>query len=163
MSNVLKHSDKSTEKISSWFGDLINTIQLDQLMMETATAPKMVSDFYTAAMHGTNEDLMQSVRDTSTQAIAAKVITEYLQELMTQRSIPLKLAFDISPSTILVWAEILEDDDKLESQLILAEAKVNADNANLDFHINSMIVEASDNIDVPPHYKQVQLPNSLTN
>ena len=68
-----------------------------------------------------------------------------------------KIAFDLSRSKILVWAEVGDDDENTINQLILAEAKTNADCYNNDFKIATTVVEQGENVEVPPHYKSVNL------
>ncbi|MFP4042533.1 MAG: hypothetical protein ACLFNL_06475 [Bacteroidales bacterium] len=83
------------------------------------------------------------------------MLLDYLDELRKKKAIPLRLAFDISKSKILVWAEINDDEEELEKRLILAEALVNSKYYPHGFSINSTIIEKSDNLPIPSHYKTI--------
>ena len=48
--------------------------------------------------------------------------------------------------------KIDNDDDELEKQLILVEAKVNAKYHSFGYDLTSMIVEKSDDLPLPSHY-----------
>ena len=68
--------------------------------------------------------------------------------------IPKKLAFDINDTEVLVWAEIDNNNEELEKQLILAEAQVNSRYHQYGYDMTSMIVEESDLLPIPNHYSE---------
>ena len=63
------------------------------------------------------------------------------------------MAFDYNDSEVLVWAQVNENDEQLEKQLYLAEAKINAKYHQYGFDMTSMIIESCDNVPIPNHYK----------
>ena len=78
------------------------------------------------------------------------VIVEYLQEI--SKKLPIRLAFDLDDSEVLVWAEINDDDEEMENFLLLAEAKVNANYHKYGYDLTSTIVEVRDGLSIPNHY-----------
>lgn len=85
------------------------------------------------------------------QHILKKIIIEYL--LLLKNNLPLRLAFDYNDAEILVWAETEDDDEEMERQLILTEAQVNAKFHQFGFDLRSTLVEESDGLPIPAHYK----------
>ena len=60
---------------------------------------------------------------------------------------------DLSDASVLVWAEIADDDELMEDQLRLAQAKINAQYSQYGFYLSSTIVEESDCMPIPSHYQ----------
>ena len=156
----LKHKmQESALNQETWFDDLIAEINAqlksDQLMLETKTASKEKEDFYSAVKTKNIEQLFEINKNSAHQYFITKILFEYIQEIMARGCKPIKLAVDHTNSKVLVWAEI-DDDDKLsERNLILAEAKVNANYYSKGFHVSSVIMEKSDHYPVPSHYKTI--------
>ena len=62
------------------------------------------------------------------------------------------MALDLSDSKILAWVELFDDDEESEDNLIISEAKVNAEFEKFGFKISTTYVEVCDKLNVPPHY-----------
>lgn len=158
MSTIASATSSSTlspQQVSNWFEQLISHIKVDQLMIETDTAGQEASKFYHDAISGNTKEIFKSIRFDTSQALIKDVVLNFLSEIKKRNAIPNKLAFSLTPATILVWAEIPTDDESLEDQLLLAESKVNAYAKQFDFCIDTMIVEEADKIPVPSHYTVV--------
>lgn len=89
-------------------------------------------------------------RDLSHQFFIPKILFDYLS--LVRKDMPLKLAFDMSGSEILIWAEIEDDNFEMEHKLILSEAKINAMYHEYGYDLTSMIVEKSEHLNIPKHY-----------
>ncbi|MFZ6010345.1 MAG: hypothetical protein ACOYXT_08340 [Bacteroidota bacterium] len=100
---------------------------------------------------------MKKIRFEASQSLIEKLVKVFIAELGSAQSIPEKLAFALTPSTIRVWAEIKDDDEKIEDAILLAEAKVNAYARQFDFALDTMIVEKSDSLPIPSHYAEVTI------
>jgi len=146
----------SSEQINQWFEQLISHIKVDQLLIETETADQEKSRFYKNAISGNHTEIFKSIRFETSQALISDVVFNFLSEIKKRKALPNKLAFSLTPATVLVWAEIPDNDENLEDQLLLAESKVNAYAKQFDFCIDTMIVESSDNIPVPSHYAVIK-------
>jgi len=72
-----------------------------------------------------------------------------------------KMALDLSDSKILAWLELFDDDEKSEDNLIISEAKVNAEFEKYGFKISTTYVEESDKLNIPPHYSMLN--NAILN
>lgn len=143
--------DKSTE-YSSWFGEIIHQIKTHQLQLETNTASKEIEDFYESLFKGDEIKVLNKTREQSTQYFVKKIVELYIQELRSRKLKINKLALSTSDERVLVWVEIPDDDFESEKQLILAQSVANSAFHEYGFHIESMIVEETDELDVPAQY-----------
>ena len=112
---------------------------------------------YDALISGDQDFMHNYARQTSSAFFITNMVEAYFKEIIQAKSKPNKIALELSNSKILVWVEIVEDDQLMEDTLILAEAKINAYFSKYGFHISSTIVEDSDSLDVPEHYKNVAI------
>lgn len=149
-SNTINNEPK--REFEEWFGELIHQIKTHKLMLETGTAPKKLESFYESLLEGDEVKVIQTSRQESTKYFLKRVIEAYIKELNNTEININKLALSTSDERILVWAQIPDDDEESETNLILAQSKVNTQFHKFGVHIESMIVEDSDELEVPPHY-----------
>lgn len=142
----------SNEQVSLWFEKYISHIRVDQLQMELGVADTEKTELYKNAIEGNYEEVFKRIRSETSQMLIQKVVNFFLVELFNRRALPEKLAFSLTPATIIVWAEIKDNDEQVEDAILLAESKVNAYARQFDFSVDTMIVEKSDAIPVPSHY-----------
>ncbi len=154
METIVHSKNTETEK---WFENLIATIKGDYLQLTSGLASQEKQTLYNHLMKDDNRELATITRNQSAKILISELVTDFLKELKTRALKPEKLSLKLSVSEILVWAVIKDNDEKTEDGLLLSEAKINAKYYNLGFHLNTTIVEDSDNINVPSHYQ------SLTN
>lgn len=149
--SILKEEEQKREL---WFEEFINSIKVHKLQLDTKTASKEIDNLYRAAIDGNLDRIALLNNEAINQYFTTKIIIDFIDLL--NDNLPIKLAFDYKGSEILVWAEIPDNDSEFEKKLILSEAKVNAKYHDYGFDITSTIVEASDNFNVPIHYKVVK-------
>lgn len=147
-------SIKTADHLNLWFDEFVATLRTHQVQLETKTAPKNLKDFYESIFGGNVEELLYTSQKKSQEFFVKKMIIHYLEEL--NNDVPKKLAFDINDSEVLIWAEVEEDDEKLERKLIMAEATVNAKYHDFGYAMNSTIVAAEDGLSIPKQYKIFQ-------
>ena len=147
--------DYKSDNIDQWFTQFIDHLKVDHFMLQTNTAPPDKREFYNAVMSGDEIKLASQVRDTSSIIFVKKIIFDYLEELNKLNKRPLKLAFGISYSKILVWSEINDSDDDMEDALLITEAKINGKYHSKGFYLNSTIIEKSDCVPIPNHYQTI--------
>jgi hypothetical protein len=148
---------QSEKALTAWFEKTISGLDVDQMMIETNTASTETKKFYNMMTNGNADEINHMARNSSTIYFIGNLLEKYMNELVSFKSLPLDLAFDLSDAKILVWAKIKDDDDATEDALLLAEARANASFSEHGFFISSTIVEQSDNLSVPPHYKQITI------
>lgn len=81
------------------------------------------------------------------------MLVDYIHLLnQLDEKLHLKLAVSFHNSELLVWAEIEDDAEFIEGELIMAEAKINAKYHQHGFDMTTTIVEKCDMLAVPNHY-----------
>jgi hypothetical protein len=150
--NEFTLNTKDNSLISDWFNELISTLRVDELMLTTGTAPTEKTDLYNSLMTNDFEIISMQNRKFSTQFFISVLLRDYITALNAFSINPKRIAFDLSDSKVLVWAEIKDNDEVAEDAFIMAEAKANSKYFNKGFYISSTIVEESDEIEVPLHY-----------
>lgn len=139
------------DKRAAWFDQFIATLRVHELELDTQTASSEVKELYDAVMSENIDEMAFVTKALSQKFFVRKIIFDYLK--MLGQHIPLRLAFDFGDSEVLVWAEIPNDDGQMESNLVQAEAKINAKFHPYGFDMESMIVEECDGLKIPNHYK----------
>jgi len=148
-------SAKTSSSLSSnkteWFDHLVATLRTHELQLETDTASKDIKKMYELLMSDNMDEMFKMNKIVSQQYFVKKILIDYLHIL--DNNLPLKLAFDFNDSEVLVWAEIEDNNEVYEHVLTRAESKINAIYHPYGFDMETMIVEKSDNLPVPNHYK----------
>jgi len=141
----------STNK--AWFDNLIAMLRVDQLQLETRTADDKKTQFYNNLIVGNPLKIAADVKSSIQETIVPQIIIEFIDNL--KGNMPRKLAVDYNDSKVLFWAELNDDDERTEDQLIMSEAKVNAKFIDAGYCVSSTILEASDNVKIPAHYQTI--------
>lgn len=148
--SLTKIEDKQVSR-SEWFDDLIAALKTHELLLETNTATEEMKQFYEAIMGDNLDELFKMQKTTAQKYFVGKIVFDFLKIL--DNHVPLKLAFDFNASEVLVWAEVDDNDEMQEKILSRAESKINAIYHPYGFDMETMIVESSDNMPIPNHYK----------
>jgi tRNA A22 N-methylase len=151
MTIVEKTENPVQNTTEQWFDELVSTLRTHQLMIETQTIDEDKKKFYDILQGSNTLEVSHLSRTISQRQIIGSILWDYLKIIKDNK--PQKLAFDYNDSEVLVWAEIDENNEQLEKQLYLAEAQINAKYHQYGFDMTSMIVENTDNITTPNHYK----------
>jgi hypothetical protein len=161
--NVHKPSISEDEnKHEFWFGEFLtaitNQIKVDKSNLETGDATPETVAFYGNLIAGNNIELWSDARKSMSKGIAQQMVVSYFKLLSERKINFIKLALDLSLNKILVWAEINDNDEVAEMALIRVESIINATYAQqTGIELDSIIVEKSDNLPIPPHYQIVEL------
>lgn len=147
----MKIAEKNIQTVqNSWFDEFIAAVRTHQLQLETGTANEEIKSVYNVLINGNQIDLAALNKINANQYFVKNMVLEYLKSI--QNNMPLKLAFDMDDSEVLIWAEIPNNDEVLENFLLMAEAEVNAKYHKFGYDLTSTIVESNDNLSVPNHY-----------
>jgi len=153
----LQIRDNQTDNVEQWFDKMVGNLRYDQALFDNDILEKGKREIYSTLISGNQELINHLGRQASSAFFITKIIDNYFKELIKTKSKPNKIALEMSDSKILVWAEINENDEVMEDGLILSQAKTNAEFSKYGFHISSTIVENTDFLDVPKHYKSVTI------
>lgn len=146
-----KASKLGISPTEAWFDEVISTLRAHQLQLETNTASPDVKRFYDIIFGSDPNDVAHIGKVLSQKHFIPRIIYDFIRTI--DDSALRKLAFDFNDSEVLVWAEISDDDEKAESTLLKAEAQLNAKYHPFGFDLETTIVEESDNIPIPNHYR----------
>ena len=119
--------------------------------METDTAPRQKQEVYVGLQEGNIDPLALRLRGEIQTYLVENIIRDYIAEI--GKDLPEKLAFDYNDNEVLIWAEVKDDDEAFQRLLIRAEARVSSKYYKFGYSLESMIMEASDNYPIPPHYQ----------
>ncbi len=150
-----EHEDVKQSEINTWFEALTDSLRTDHFIYSSGVAPKEKKEFYDDMIFGDGNSAIRNMRSESTKYFISNILSDYITVLIEKGKKPLKLSVSLSDSKILVWAEINDNDETAEDNLLLAEARVNGKYYDNGFYLNSTIVEKSDNLPVPPHYQKL--------
>jgi hypothetical protein len=139
-----------------WFENLIADIDVQQPALYTDDDDENVRALYQHAIAGSYGDVLKTIRKEATQVLIKNVVLKFLQEVIDRNALPDTLAFALTPSTILVWAEIDDDDETREDNLLMAETKMNVYASQFNLSIDTLVVEKSDLLQVPDHYIKIK-------
>lgn len=140
--------------LSKWFEETVAILRTHQLMLETETAPESIKTAYNILINGTEHDLHDRSKMLAQMHFVKSILFDYVKEL--GNTLPKKIAVNFNDSEVLVWAEIEDDNEKMEEQLFVAEARINAKYHEYGFDMETTIVEESDNLPVPNHYQSLK-------
>jgi hypothetical protein len=143
------------DQMRAWFDGFMNHLRVDHIALETNTASSEKRDFYQRMATADATDLAFTSRIQSSRHFLGQLILSYIDELKQRQVEPRQLAMDFSDASVLVWAEIDDDDEAMEDQLRLAQAKINAQYSQYGFYLSSTIVETSDCLAIPSHYQSI--------
>ena len=149
----MQNLTEEKNKTDLWFDDFVSSIRVDQLALETGVASEEQKHFYETLINGSIQDMMDTGMKTAQQYYIQNMLVDYIHLLKNFEDAPfLKLAVSFHNSELLVWAEIQDDAEDVEGELIMAEAKINAKYHKHGFDMTTTIVEQCDALPVPSHY-----------
>lgn len=155
LTKVQKKQEEFSNEMNVWFDALIASIKADKLLLETDTAGKDKKELYTHLIKGDTDPAVRKINQTITQTYVSRMATNFLNEISKRQTKPVSLSIALSGTVLHIWAVINDDDEKAESDIYLAEAKVNAEYNSYGYGIDTVILEASDNYPIPPHYQKI--------
>ena len=140
-----------TNSLAEWFDNLVATLRTHELQLETNTASEEIKQVYGLLTTDNFDAMFKLNKAAAQQYFVGKILIDYLRYL--DKNLPLRLAFDFNDSEVLVWAEVDDNNVEQEKLLVRAEAKINAVFHPYGFDMETMIVEKSDHLPIPNHYK----------
>lgn len=154
--SISQHSLIDTHK--EWFEYTIQKInealQGGKHLLAKGNTSGEMRDFYKSWMERDSLKMSINTKELRTQKyICLLMVFEYVDLLRALHLSLRKLALDVSGNKVLAWIEIQDNDQKTERTLLEVETKINAQFfADTKIFLDSMIVEQSDSLEVPPHY-----------
>lgn len=154
--NEVKGTSKGPESISEFLNEIIHKLQTDKLLNDTKTLDSEMLNFYTDLASGDTEKLLRMNKDAYLKQVYLRLIREYFSKLM-QMDKPNSIGVNFKNSNMLIWAEISDENEILEDNLIRLQAETNAMFQDSGLNVNTTIVESSDHLKMPPHYEAIPI------
>lgn len=138
-----------------WFINLIDKLKsrFSQQKNQVLNIPEEGSDIAFSHVVQDFSMAMHQNRIASQKFFTSQILSVYIDEIRSLTSMPDLIGLAIGHNEILVWCQINDDDEEMENNLFLAEAKANAAQINSGISISTTIVERSEKIFMPSHYK----------
>jgi hypothetical protein len=135
-----------------WFENLIFGMRADELSFHPLVDEENTKALYQHIIAVDDGTIFTNIRREATQVLVKNIILKFLHELTERNALPDTLAFSLTPTTILIWAEIDDDNEVLEDNILMAEAKTNLYANQFNLSIETLVVEKSDLLRIPDHY-----------
>jgi hypothetical protein len=145
-------TDTTKEHLHQWFDSLVHHIRTDEFIITENLASEDKIKHYETLILGDEEQIRYQGKTSNSMYFIKKMLYSFIYLLQESEVKFSKMALDLSDSKILAWVELFDDDEKSEDNLIISEAKVNAEFEKFGFKISTTYVEASDNLNIPTHY-----------
>lgn len=138
-----------------WFFGKIATLRMHQQQLKNGNAPAGMKEAY---------DEMIEVADDYTQLFALhekmakkrfilEMLTAYIESGISESEAISKLAFALEDKNLLVWAEIEDDNEKVEFELFSLAGKINAEFFEYGFQVQTTVVESYEKIALPKNFR----------
>lgn len=152
---TITQKNKSITTESLWFDQLVNDIRVDEQLYANDLLTEPKKKMYNDLMTGNVEEMVKSLNENASKYYISNLLNDYITEIKQSKNNFKQIGLELSNKKILVWAELIDDDIATEKKLILAQAKVNAKYSEFGFSISSTIIEESDGLIIPSHYKLI--------
>ena len=142
---------KNQTNLDSWFDDFVANLRTHKLQLETFTANDEMVKMYNTLFTGNADEIAHLGKVGAQRHFVTRIVFDFLA--MIKSHLPKKLAFDFNDSEVLAWAEIDNDNENMERELLKAQAQINAKFHPFGFDMEMTIVEQQDRLSIPNHYQ----------
>lgn len=151
--NAIDQDSAIVSKTKDWFEDTINSLGLDKMLYETGTLMPQKKRLY-EDIASDSVKAMAEMGKVSRQYYFSEIIVDFFTVLFQEKQsdVPFKIAMDYKDREVRMWLEIPDEDEILEDNIYLSEAKVNYKFESSGYGMSVTVVEKSDCINVPSHY-----------
>lgn len=151
--NAIDQDSAIVSKTKDWFEDTINSLGLDKMLYETGTLMPQKKRLY-EDIASDSVKAMAEMGKVSRQYYFSEIIVDFFTVLFQEKQsdVPFKIAMDYKDREVRMWLEIPDEDEILEDNIYLSEAKVNYKYESSGYGMSVTVVEKSDCINVPSHY-----------
>lgn len=147
----------SNEQLEMWFGEAFHQLNTDKILLETDTASPEKRHLYHTFMGDNVVEQSALVKQGSNKMLTLEALGKFITYVINSDTKPHMLAFNVSASSLLVWAVIKDEDFGAERALYMAQAAVNSELAKADYRVSTTIVDESDELTPPQHYQVLDL------
>ncbi len=145
-------------KITTWLESVMHDMQVEKLKHEGNVLNEKTKKLYSELASGELQTITSMMQSQANDYYRKNITIGFLDKVINSPEIDLtKLGVNYSQNSVLIWAEIKDNDSKTERELILLKADLNAKYSSFGYRTSITIVENSDCLSIPSNYKQLAL------
>lgn len=148
---------QKADALSEWFDKVSFDVHLEKTKHEAGAMPDKLKALYTELMNGEINLLAEHSQQVANNYYRKKIALDYLDNLIKIDCNLNQLAINYNMNSVLIWSVIEDDDEQSEDCLIMLQAKLNAMYQDKGYRISTTIVEKSDPIPMPSHYREIKI------
>lgn len=152
------------ESMNRWFSGTIATLRMHQKQLNHGNAPAGMKEAYDEIIEA-GDDYAQMFalhEKIAKKRFFLEMLTEYIESGISENEAIIKLAFSFENKNLLVWAEIEDDNEKVEFELFSLAGKINAEFFEYGFQVQTTVVEQYEKIELPKNFRSYK-PQMTTN
>ncbi len=154
VNNPITSDNTKKDSVTEFIDLLIHELNSDKMMLETSTMDEKLSRIYHNLASGNTDDLFKLNMDAAIEKFEKQLLLEYIKGILHSNIKPGSLAFHSSGNTILVWAEVNNEEE--ENELYRLEGKINSKFSDKGIKLDTTVVEINDGLPIPTHYRQIR-------
>lgn len=154
----------TVSETNGWFEKTINELETDKLLYNANAMSAEKAKFYENLAKGPGKQLFDSIVNLAHEFYVKELLVEFVKHLIERKgSLPQLVAFDYKDREIMAWVQVKDDDEDLMDHIFIGEAIINNNYTPSGYGISATIVEQSDEIKKPKHYKSIDLNKIIGN
>jgi hypothetical protein len=129
-------------------------IKGEELEITAGVAPTQKKEIWEQIFKGNYLPMLKVNQNNNNEILGVQIALSFIQNLQaTHKTKPHKLALSQKHNKVYIWAEIADGDDVMMESILAAVIDANFEHRDSGMSLSPMIVEQSDKLSVPSHFK----------
>ncbi len=129
-------------------------IKGEELEITAGVAPTQKKEIWEQILKGNYLPMLKVNQNNNNEILGVQIALSFIQNLKAiHKSKPHKLALSQKNNKVYIWAEIADGDDETMEAILASVIDANFEHRDSGISLSPMIVEQSDNLSVPAHFK----------
>jgi len=129
-------------------------IKGEELEITSGVAPTQKKEIWEQIFKGNYLPMLKVNQNNNNEILGVQIALSFIQNLQaTHKTKPHKLALSQKHNKVYIWAEIADGDDEMMESILAAVIDANFEHRDSGMSLSPMIVEQSDKLSVPSHFK----------
>lgn len=129
-------------------------IKGEELEITAGVAPTQKKEIWEQIFKGNYLPMLKVNQNNNNEILGVQIALSFIQNLQaTHKTKPHKLALSQKHNKVYIWAEIVDGDDETMEAILASVIDANFEHRDSGISLSPMIVEQSDNLSVPAHFK----------
>ena len=126
----------------------------EELEITAGVAPTQKKEIWEQIFKGNYLPMLKVNQNNNNEILGVQIALSFIQNLKAiHKSKPHKLALSQKNNKVYIWAEIADGDDETMEAILASVIDANFEHRDSGISLSPMIVEQSDNLSVPAHFK----------